>query len=91
MGMTGSLPFSLFFQPVFIIAKPSLFENNSALFLYCQQGVEKQASGRQPRRAAFWKTQHIQRYVSITKAAHRRITARGAVFQNPAKAGYRTL
>jgi hypothetical protein len=24
------------------------------------QGVEKQASGRQPRRAAFWKAQHIQ-------------------------------
>jgi len=23
------------------------------------QGVEKQASGRQPRRAAFWKAQHI--------------------------------
>jgi hypothetical protein len=68
MGMTGSLPYSLFFQPVFIIAKPSLFENNSALFLYCQQGVEKHASGRQPRRAAFWKAQHIQRYVSIYKS-----------------------
>jgi hypothetical protein len=26
-----------------------------------QQGVEKQASGRQPRRAAFWKAQPIQR------------------------------
>jgi hypothetical protein len=23
------------------------------------QGVEKQASGRQPRRAVFWKAQHI--------------------------------
>jgi hypothetical protein len=25
----------------------------------CQQAVEKQASGRQPRRTAFWKAQHI--------------------------------
>jgi hypothetical protein len=32
------------------------------------QGVEKQASGRQPRRAAFWKAQHIQKYVSIYKS-----------------------
>jgi hypothetical protein len=44
------------------------------------QGVEKQASGRQPpvkwpsnftgqaRRAAFWKAQHIERYVSIYKS-----------------------
>ncbi|TFG39651.1 MAG: ATP-binding cassette domain-containing protein, partial [Syntrophobacterales bacterium] len=29
------------------------------------QGVEKQASGRQPRRAAFWEAQPIQEYVSI--------------------------
>jgi hypothetical protein len=27
--------------------------------LALEQGVEKQASGRQPRRAAFWKAQHI--------------------------------
>jgi len=33
-----------------------------------QQGVEKQASSRQPRRAAFWKAQHIGRYVSIYKS-----------------------
>ena len=32
------------------------------------QGVEKQASGRQPRRAAFWKAQHIRSYVSIYKS-----------------------
>jgi hypothetical protein len=32
------------------------------------QGAEKQASGRQPRRAAFWKAQHIQLYVSIYKS-----------------------
>jgi len=32
------------------------------------KGIEKQASGRQPRRAAFWKAQHIQRYVSIYKS-----------------------
>jgi hypothetical protein len=32
------------------------------------KGVEKQASGRQPRRAAFWKAQHIKRYVSIYKS-----------------------
>jgi hypothetical protein len=30
-----------------------------------QQGVEKQASGRQPRRAAFWEAQHISEYVGI--------------------------
>jgi hypothetical protein len=30
--------------------------------------IEKQASGRQPRRAAFWKAQHIDRYVSIYKS-----------------------
>jgi hypothetical protein len=29
------------------------------LSLAFQQGVEKQASGRQPRRAAFWKAQHM--------------------------------
>jgi hypothetical protein len=32
-----------------------------------QQCVEKQASGRQSRRAAFWKAQHIHQYVSIYK------------------------
>jgi hypothetical protein len=38
---------------------------------YCPgmlQGVEEQASGRQPRRAAFWKAEHIQGYVSIYKS-----------------------
>ncbi|MCK7509768.1 MAG: hypothetical protein MZV70_40835 [Desulfobacterales bacterium] len=30
-----------------------------------EQSVAKQASGRQPRRAAFWKAQHIHPYVSI--------------------------
>jgi hypothetical protein len=41
-------------------------------------GVEKQAAGRQPRRAVFWKAQHIDQYVSIYKSrttpdhAHRR-------------------
>jgi hypothetical protein len=29
---------------------------------------EKQASGRQPRRVAIWKAQHIGRYVSIYKS-----------------------
>jgi hypothetical protein len=40
------------------------------------QGVEKQASGHQPRRAAFWKAQTIlgDRCV-FAKAAQRRITA----------------
>jgi hypothetical protein len=33
-----------------------------------QQGVEKQVSGCQPRRAAFWKAQHIREYVSIYKS-----------------------
>jgi hypothetical protein len=33
-----------------------------------QQGVEKQASGRQPRRAVFWKAQLRHRYVSIYKS-----------------------
>jgi hypothetical protein len=37
-------------------------------FLKVQQGVEKQASGPQPRRVAFWKAQHIHRYVSIYKS-----------------------
>ena len=33
-----------------------------------QQGVQKQASGRQPRRAAFWKAQPMHLYVSIYKS-----------------------
>jgi hypothetical protein len=37
-------------------------------YLDILQGVEKQVSGRQPRRAAFWKAQHIKRYVSIYKS-----------------------
>jgi hypothetical protein len=43
-------------------------KTSSEGFFYFYQGVEKQASGRQPRRAAFWKAQHIQRYVSIYKS-----------------------
>jgi hypothetical protein len=39
------------------------------------QSVQKQASGRQPRRAAFWKAQHIHNMLAFTKAAQRRITA----------------
>jgi hypothetical protein len=31
----------------------------------CEQGVEKQESGRQARRTAMRQTQHIQAYVSI--------------------------
>jgi hypothetical protein len=46
--------------------EPSLPEQLNFKIHY--QGVEKQASGRQPRRAAFWKAQHILRYVSIYKS-----------------------
>jgi hypothetical protein len=31
----------------------------SSIERFLDQGVKKQASGRQPRRAAFWKAQHI--------------------------------
>jgi hypothetical protein len=40
---------------------------NSLLSLV-YQGIEKKASGRQPRPAAFWKEQHIQRYVNTYKS-----------------------
>jgi hypothetical protein len=40
---------------------------NAAILSSFFQGVEKQASGRQPRRAAICKAQHIGRYVSIGK------------------------
>jgi hypothetical protein len=43
-------------------------EDNASRQLAGSQGVEKQASGRQPRRAAFWKAQHIHQYVSIYKS-----------------------
>jgi hypothetical protein len=36
--------------------------------LYDQQVVEKQVSGRQPRRAAFWDAQHTDQYVSNHKS-----------------------
>jgi hypothetical protein len=45
--------------------KERLGYNVSSSFFTPQQGVEKQASGRQPRRAAFWKAQHMRSYVSI--------------------------
>jgi hypothetical protein len=40
-----------------------------------QQGVKKQVSGCQSKRAAFWKAQHIREYVSIYKS--RTTTAHG--------------
>jgi hypothetical protein len=33
--------------------------SNQQGWLFPQQGIEEQALGRQPRRAAFWKAQHI--------------------------------
>jgi hypothetical protein len=38
-------------------------------FLAKEQGVQKQASGRQSRRAVFWEAQHMHLYVSICKPA----------------------
>ena len=52
-----------------------------------RQVVQKQVSGRQPRRGAFWDAQHTGKYVSRSReqAAQRRITARDAVFQQPVR------
>jgi hypothetical protein len=35
--------------------------------VFINQGVAKQASGRQPRRAAFWKAQHMHRCEHLQK------------------------
>jgi hypothetical protein len=43
-------PFSLYASRLFRIRSGAV---------YLQQGVEKQASGRQPRRVTIWKAQHI--------------------------------
>jgi hypothetical protein len=41
-------------------------EDRPAIIIsHLKQGAKKQASGCQPRRAVFWKAQHIDRYVSI--------------------------
>ena len=47
------------------------------------KGVEKQASGRQPRRAAFWKAQHIRSYVSIYKGRTTRDHGAKRCFSTP--------
>jgi hypothetical protein len=47
---------------------PAAFVNVKIERRIPNQGVERQASGRQPRRVAIWKAQHMGSYVSIYKS-----------------------